>query len=681
MNFLAPAAFAFSLLIPVVIAMYLLKLRRSEQVISSVYLWRRMVRDMEANAPWQRLRRNLLLFLQLLFVIALILALARPFTWVEGASGQAVILVLDNSASMNAVDVSPDRLEAAKTRAHQLVTSLPDDASITVIAAGENANVLASSSQDRRQVIQAIESIQSSAGSSDMITALQLASAIAARQTDAEVFILSDGRTTFPDRISIKARVRYLPFGLSGDNQAINLLNIGPAPGSGSLTAFAQVTNYAEHSALRRLELYVDGLLINVFDLEIPPNDQVAILAEDLPPQTHLLEARLTQPKCPEPCIADGLPMDDRAWAVHRSGEPTRLALVTEGNLFLEVAFSLLPNLEVTALSPTDYESLYPANPDAATPPPDRFDLIVFDYYIPPDARSTIAPENGEGIDRPQGLSETPLSDLPPGNLLFISPPHSTSVFTVTGALDGPLPRIIDLEDPLLTHVNLSGVSVLTSARIPLPDWSRTVIAGDSGGISVPLLFAGEVYGRRIAVLSFDLHHSDLPLHVAFPLLLSNLTGWLAPGKGADLPASVSPEMPISLTLPLGVESAVVTRPDGSRISITQEDGRMIFADTLQLGVYRVSWGDADSLEFAVNLFSPQESNIEPVDNIPVLGNDSDEDQGQSGLARREWWRPLVFFALVVIVVEWLVYHRATISRLSSRAKQSLSIPFAKNRG
>jgi len=680
MNFLAPAAFVFSLLIPVVIAMYLLKLRRSEQVVSSVYLWRRMVRDVEANAPWQRLRRNLLLLLQLLFLAAVILALARPYSWVEGASGESIILVLDNSASMNAVDVTPNRLEAAKTRARQLISSLPDDATITVILAGENASVLASSSQDRRLALQAIDSIQASAGSSDMTTALQLASAIAARQTDVEVIILSDGRTTLPDRISIKARIRYLPFGLSGDNQAISLLNVGPAPGSGSLTAFTQVSNYAESSAQRRLEIYVDGFLVNAFDLEIPATEQVAVLVEDLPPQTRLVEARLTQPGCSQPCIADALPLDDRAWAVYRSGEPVRLALVTDGNLFLEVALSLLPNVDLTAFSPTEYETHYPANHHIDSLQTDSFDLIVFDYYIPPGIWSTAVLENGEGVEQSPGLTEKPLSDLPPGNLLFIAPPHSTSIFTVSGALDGPLPRAVDMEDPLLAHVNLSGVSVLTAARISLPDWARVVIAGDSAGASIPLLFAGEVDSRRIAVLSFDLHHSDLPLQIAFPVLLSNLTGWLAPGKGADLSTYVSPGMPVSLTLPLGVESAVVTRPDGSRVHLTLEEDRMIFAETQQLGVYQVSWGEREHIDFAVNLFSPQESDIKPVDNLPVFGIDSGESEGHTWLARREWWRPLVFLALAIMLIEWLVYHRATLSQLNSQASGLLIALFPRNR-
>ena len=222
MSFLVPGAFALTALIPVVIAMYLLKLRRTEQVVSSVYLWQRMVRDVEANAPWQRLRRNLLLILQLLFLAALILALTRPFTWTEGASGQAVILILDTSASMASTDVMPSRLEAAKTQAHQLVDGLPDDARVTVIAAGDGARVLVASSQDRRQVRLAIEDLRSGTSGSDLTAALELASAIAARQPETEIVVLSDGQVTLPDRLAVKGRLRYMPVGISGDNQAIS---------------------------------------------------------------------------------------------------------------------------------------------------------------------------------------------------------------------------------------------------------------------------------------------------------------------------------------------------------------------------------------------------------------------------------------------------------------------------
>jgi Ca-activated chloride channel homolog len=92
MSFLAPLALAGLAFLPIVVAMYLLKLRRDEAVVPSTLLWRQLVTDVEANAPWQRLRRSLLLLLQLLLVAILAIVAARPF--IERPAGLAGDLVL-----------------------------------------------------------------------------------------------------------------------------------------------------------------------------------------------------------------------------------------------------------------------------------------------------------------------------------------------------------------------------------------------------------------------------------------------------------------------------------------------------------------------------------------------------------------------------------------------------------
>src|SRR6187431_3610237 len=110
MPFAAPLALLGLLFVPAVIAMYLLKLRRTETVVPSTLLWQRLAADVEANAPWQKLRRSLLLLLQLLLVAILALLAARPF--VERPAGLAgdLVLIVDTSASMQATDVTPSRL-------------------------------------------------------------------------------------------------------------------------------------------------------------------------------------------------------------------------------------------------------------------------------------------------------------------------------------------------------------------------------------------------------------------------------------------------------------------------------------------------------------------------------------------------------------------------------------------
>ena len=99
MSFLTPLFLLLSLLAGPIILLYMLRLRRQEMQVSSTLLWQKLLRDREANAPWQRLRRNLLLILQLLILAFLVLALARPFWPVATVVSGNVVLLLDASAS------------------------------------------------------------------------------------------------------------------------------------------------------------------------------------------------------------------------------------------------------------------------------------------------------------------------------------------------------------------------------------------------------------------------------------------------------------------------------------------------------------------------------------------------------------------------------------------------------
>jgi Ca-activated chloride channel family protein len=434
-----------------------------------------------------------------------------------------------------------------------------------------------------------------------------------------------------PERLSLQGRVRYLPVGESGNNQAISLITLEPAADGNSLTAFVQVVNYNTEPVERRLTLTANGQLVDAHDLEIPAQGQAAVISERLPLETSVLEAALTE--------TDALSLDDRAWAVQQVSGLQNITLVSEGNRFLETALGLFPNLEITTLRPDDY--LATGRSDQATTPAN---LTIFD-------------------------SHTPTETLPTGNLFFIGPAASSPVFNVAGSLETPVPEPIDADDPLLRHVDLSSVSILDAAQIPLPDWAHPVLIDQNSGAA--LLFVGEKQGQRIAVLAFDPRHSDLPLQVAYPILMANLVDWLLPGRIGEIPDQIKPGEAVTFTPPPDVDALKVTRPDGSGTQLEIQEGHAIFADTNQLGVYSVSWGEDQSLTFAVNLSNPQESDIKPVESLPLLESTSDAENGPAQQARREWWRPLAAIALLVLTIEWLVYNRATLSKLRTEIMQT----------
>src|SRR5437762_7321851 len=116
---------AAAIAVPALLVLYFLKLRRREMPVSSTLLWRRAIQDLQVNAPFQKLRRNLLLLLQLLLLALLCLALSRPVTNYTPGAGKTSVILIDRSASMAAKDSNGrTRLEEAKRRAKDLIASM-----------------------------------------------------------------------------------------------------------------------------------------------------------------------------------------------------------------------------------------------------------------------------------------------------------------------------------------------------------------------------------------------------------------------------------------------------------------------------------------------------------------------------------------------------------------------------
>ncbi|NOK63881.1 MAG: VWA domain-containing protein [Chloroflexi bacterium AL-W] len=626
MSLLAPfALFAIAAIGPIIVAMYLLKLRREERTVSSTFLWSRMVRDIEANAPWQRLRRNWLLLLQLLLLLLLAFALARPFFQTTGIAGRNLIVIVDRSASMGAIDVEPNRLDAAKRQAITLIDQLPDDGRATIIAAGGQMDVPAAATTDRRQLRDAINSITlNNGGGSNLSQALTLASALASREAESEVAIISDGNVQIPQDIDVPGTVRYFPIGAQAENVAISSFSLQPS--TAGQTLFVQATNYGPNPVSRRLDVYLDGSLFNAYDITIESGRDEVRVAE-IPSQVQVAEARLI-----DPTENDALALDDTAWATSNAGDETQLRLVSSGNVFLETALDLLPGVQYTTV---------PTNTTTFTETTAQIPVTILDNVVP--------------------------STLPPGNLLFIAPPRSTEFFSVTGTIEFPSLRPQPGDEPLLRNVSLSEVNVLEAARLTPDSWMRTVIDGDGS----PIMLAGERDGRRIVVLAFRLQDSDFPLQVAFPLEVSNIMSYLAPGSGADA-AQLAPGLPIAIPVDESITSVTVTRPDGETAQVEIDEGQAIYANTSDLGPYTVEQRQGDRLvgrqRYAVNLFAPDESLIAPQAELEVP-QESGLQQAvtQERVGRQEIWRWLAAVALVVLIIEWLVYQRNGIVYLRDR--------------
>lgn len=546
MSFISPLALLGLVFVPAVVAMYLLKLRRDEAVVPSTLHWQRLVADVEANAPWQRLRRSLLLLLQLLLVLLLAALAARPFLERPAGLAQDLVLVIDTSASMAATDVVPDRLTVAKAAALDALKDLPAGGKVSVVAAGRTARVVVNATSDMGRVRAAVDGLGVQATSGDLGDALNLADALAARSGDAEILVATDAALAVAPTSRLEHKVKVLPVGRDRRNQAIVALAVRQAASGVTRSVFVSVANLDIQPAQRRLQVYGDGVLLEARDLTLDPQTRADAIIDDIPAAVQVVEVRLDR----SGTAADNLALDDRAWAVVPPQRLRRILLVADGDPYLETALTYLPNTELYGVKPAAY---------GPTTHPELFDLVIFEGTLP--------------------------AALPSGPILVIAPKTSSVLGDVLGTIKDPAIGSLDPAEPVLRYVDLSTTHVGTAIKMVLPAWARAIIPGPSGA---PLLYAGDLAGRRAAVLAFEPRDSDLPLQVAFPILVSNLAGELMGGSAAPT-AAIEPGSPVALPLPSSATSLTVTKPDGSTVQLapgTLGGSSVSFSQTDQLGVY-----------------------------------------------------------------------------------------------
>ena len=626
MSFLTPLFLLLGLLAVPIIIMYMLRLRRREVLVSSTLLWQKLLRDREANAPWQKLRRNLLLILQLLILAALVLAMARPFLPVPSVISGSVVVLLDGSASMLATDVEPTRFDAAKAEVERLIDDLGGGSQMTIIRVGQTPQVLTAATGDKTLLHAALAAAAPDPAAADWAAAFALASGAAQGFRDAQIVVVSDGGLP-TDLPPLPTTPIYLPIGSSAENLAISALATRDTETAVQL--FASVANMGTIDREALLSITVDGALFDSRRISIPAGS-TANTTWELPNETATIEAHLSENE------GDYLPLDDRAWAVHEGGISNRTLLVTEGNIFLEQVYSVLPGIQAFKTTPGS---------DIITS--ENFDLYVFDGAALPDP-------------------------IPAADLLIINPPFNgatasapNDLFSVSGIFsDTVAVRLVDT--PLLEFVDWRNVHIRQAKQVSAA-WAQPLVQAEGG----PLILIGERDGHRIALFTFDLRDSDLPLQIAFPILMANITGWLSPGRAFDAPTGLQPGDPVSLTAGASTTAVSVQEPNGETWRAVVGEDDLIFTETDEPGLYNVllrdSGGDRPSGSFAVNLFSPAESAIAPQTAIHV-GQTTVKTAVAGDIGQRELWPWLVAIAVIILVAEWWVHHRgARLPRINLR--------------
>ncbi len=663
--------------VPALLILYFLKLRRRPEPVSSTLLWKRAVQDLQVNAPFQRLRRNLLLLLQLAVLALAILALARPIVQSQVRDEERVVILLDRSASMNVVERDGrTRLGEAKEQAVRLcktfnrrggswwnllsLAGARAQTQVMVLAFSDRATIASPFTTNTSELEAVIRSIEPTDGRTNIAEALQLAKAYmlpptmltpgmestpVSAEAAARLVLVSDGRIPDLAQAVLKSGdLAWLPIGQESDNVGITAFRAQRSyERPETVNAFLTVRNFGPAAASTDVSIYLDGRLAAVrrvdlgplvrragsADPNVPPgesSDEEAVrsgasLAFDLPVErAAVLEARLSRP--------DAFPVDNSAWLAMPAPRKLRVLVVTEKNALLDIVMRLLPLAEFPFVKPAEWE----ANAGGRFVQDDesRFDVIVFDKYQP--------------------------KRLPRGSFLMLGalPP----VGGITGGETVRLPSLVwwDEAHPVLRHVALDLVNVYEALALRVPREAELLVEGTAG----PVLARVAADGRQCLVLAFALEQSDWWSKQSLPIFLYNAIRFLG-GIDADAQAAaIRPGDALRIPIPAASGAAQIVRPDGSRQPLAPDaSGVAYFGGTTRVGVYRVEPGLAGRDTFAVNLEDDQESDIAPPAGGLTMGGARPVERIDAiATATPEVWRWFVGAALLLVLIEWWVYNR-----------------------
>lgn len=625
--------------------LYLLRMRRRQVVVPFAALWEMVTRESESRRLWRRLRRMLSWLVQLLVLLLILSALGdpRPDVWLREPA--TIAIVVDRSASMSGATADGGtRMDAARVRAQQEIAALGPADQAVIISAGEEVGVVAPRSGEQAALSAALATIEPSYGEADLARALALAEHVVADADGPRVLVLTDGALDDAGMLALsRCTESAVPCTIATvdgatENIAITAFAARRYPNArDKVEVLAEVKNLGDAPAVVELDVEADGVSVGRRRLELLPGQSKREALADLEAARARFVAHLRVVEDPPTGMSTelGPAFDDIAYAVVPPLSPLTVVVVTDGtDLFLEAALLTQgEHVELTGVTPDQAVAGHAALRDA--------DVVVFD------------------------VADAPLpATLPDAHLLVFDPwRRASSPFAIAKRADIKRPFLTEqLRDhPVLAHVVLKDVNISRGTTFALEPGDQALVRT----LGEPIMVLRERGDHGLVAVGFDPRQSDLPLRIAFPLLVDNVLKYFEqrePGFVASIALGGSRELALAeLGMAVdGVTRVKVRAPDGTEREQPVEDGR-IRLRALEPGFFEFTAVDGDavgSAELAVNQTGTAASDLHPrtADLDPAVF--AGEAPTPAPVAQGPLWTAIILLAAAIVVIEWATYHR-----------------------
>lgn len=641
MQFASLTSIWFALTLPMIVVMYLFKRKYIDTEVSSHLLWNRALKDLEANRPWQKLRNNLLLFIQLLVASLLVFALMQPFIWSEESRASHVLFVIDRSASMMAdyngaaEEDSLVKLEKLKQRVMEWINNRENNQSVSIVAMGEHAEVLLSRETEKTRIEEALMDIEIFYGKTAYKEAMSLAAALTRQDPNAEIRLLTDGQwvdTVDGLRFHVPVRVEKIAGGAS-DNISITQFGVKKENSTNDdVSAAATLKNWGTQTMELDLSIYNGEELYAIQKEELQSGQQKTFFFNQLPVSDYyelVIDA------------SDDLKVDNHSYSFLADDQTKKALLLSEGNVFLEKALRL-SGVSILKTQLNEQGSM--------VIPESNFDFVVVD---------SVNTQLLKSVEWQEILNEKPVwyisYDLQENTAV-----ETNSEYTIK---DHPITEYIQFQD---THI--------AGAKVYKPfNWGEAIISSKD----IPLVYAGVVQGYPKILFTFDLHHSDLPLRSEFPVLVENIVNWLNSGQVHSLGHAMPGEQ---------MEIAIAPNTSNIKWNFVSQNGTLNTADRIEglvqnnqttpkaPGLYQFIEFDQEGNQIQTRylhvMMDPRESNLsyQPALEFSMANQDLMDSQHPNGVTDKvsagltphsliPW---IIIILLGLTFVEWGVYQRGS---------------------
>ena len=666
------AFWALLLAIPIV-AVYLIRNRPSTRSVSTLLFWEQVSDEPKAAALFKRLRHPGSLILQLALLLLLTLALSEPSLHGKQGRSQSQVLVIDNSASMQAVDSNHvPRLELAITEAIALIDTMAPDSEVSVIASCPTPHVICPLTKSSALAKSRLNTIQQTDCVGRIEEAIHFARSAASRSAAGRlrskpIVVVTDGndnatvsteasRTEVPRTDSLDGKnttssptddspmtpeVRTIEVGTPVDNVGLTVFRVRRTSSDPTLWHLLyEVSNFSESNTTVHLEIQQDNTLLDVLPLNLKPGQSIRNVVTKTSAKGGLITGTLKTVSQSHDW-ADALAIDNQATSLLAARPMLDVTLVTSGNWFLQQALAAHPLVRLTVIKPSQQQAAAQLVNS----------IFVFDSTVP----------------------QTWLSqDSIPTKALVVAPSQSSRLWTFNGQIDTTFVGEYQQNHPLLKYVQLEDVAINSASDVSLVNEAKTIATALEGR---PLLATYTANNSRVVMLAVNLNRSDLPLRSSFPILLTNTLQWLDESLPEILPQADtnSPTTivnPATNSTPISTATCTVSDPSGQSQPVAVAHGSASLGRLSKVGVYTVqfkqknsntiagSTSDQGRLQLPCNLVSRQESRLNQIQNGSV--------NSSAGVATPvapsfNLQNLLLVMAMVAFIAECWLWHRRII--------------------